>query len=184
MTSITQERYMRAFGSPGGKCELDRGSNAERRPTAGQAQRTPIGRLREIARRCSAGKPLNGEQSMWLGAALATFLKQEAESLEQALGLCYGRGGVPWWREEANRERDAALRGMAEDFFAADKTCVRSREIATIARRYAASAWRVDRDRQEMPGYYAGTPREYLWRAFRSGASMPLGERQVRNIIR
>jgi hypothetical protein len=34
-----------------------------------------------------------------------------------------------------------------------------------------------------VPDAYAGTPREYLWRAFSSGAAMPLSERQVRNIV-
>jgi len=53
----------------------------------------------------------------------------------------------------------------------------------TRAVRYGASAWRHDRGVGEMPRAYAGTDREPLWRAFRSGAPMPLGERQLRNII-
>jgi hypothetical protein len=34
-----------------------------------------------------------------------------------------------------------------------------------------------------MPPAYAGTPKEFLWQAFQSGAPMPLGERQLRNIV-
>jgi hypothetical protein len=34
-----------------------------------------------------------------------------------------------------------------------------------------------------MPEHYAGTPKELLWRAFSSGATMPIGERQIRNIV-
>jgi hypothetical protein len=34
-----------------------------------------------------------------------------------------------------------------------------------------------------MPPRYRGTEREFVWRAFKSGAPMPLGERQLRNIV-
>jgi hypothetical protein len=46
-----------------------------------------------------------------------------------------------------------------------------------------ASAWRIDRNYEDMPPAYAGTPKEFLWQAFQSGAPMPLGERQLRNIV-
>jgi hypothetical protein len=34
-----------------------------------------------------------------------------------------------------------------------------------------------------MPETYEGTPLEFLWRAFKSGAPMPIGERQLRRIL-
>jgi hypothetical protein len=34
-----------------------------------------------------------------------------------------------------------------------------------------------------MPVDYAGTAHEQLWLAFKSGAAMPLGERQLRTIL-
>ncbi len=34
-----------------------------------------------------------------------------------------------------------------------------------------------------MPAHYRGTCREYIWKALKSGAPMPLGERQLRNIL-
>ncbi len=49
--------------------------------------------------------------------------------------------------------------------------------------RYAASAWRFDRERDAMPERYKGTQTECLWRAFKSGATMPIGVRQLRNIL-
>jgi hypothetical protein len=52
-----------------------------------------------------------------------------------------------------------------------------------MARRYAASAWRHDRENGEMPAHYRGTAKECLWRAFASGATMPLCERQLRTIL-
>jgi hypothetical protein len=34
-----------------------------------------------------------------------------------------------------------------------------------------------------MPAHYRATPKEYLWRAFKSQAPVPIGERQLRNIL-
>jgi hypothetical protein len=34
-----------------------------------------------------------------------------------------------------------------------------------------------------MPARYTGTKYAYLWRAFRSGAPMPLGMRQLQNVL-
>ena len=47
----------------------------------------------------------------------------------------------------------------------------------------AASAWRHDRNNADMPSHYRGTVKEYLWRAFTSGAATPICERQLRNIL-
>lgn len=143
---------------------------------------TPVERLREIASRCLNGQPLNYRHSRWLGDALEAYLGKDSASLEEALGLRYGRGGVPWWREAALRERDAALRELAAQWFAELSPCCRSRRIAELASRYAESGWLIDRKYRDMPARYAGTPKQYLWRAFKSGAAMPLGERQIRNI--
>ena len=60
---------------------------------------------------------------------------------------------------------------------------MQAQEIWTAARRYAASTWRFDRDNDAMPAHYAGTSKECLWRAFKSRAPMPIGERQLRNIL-
>ncbi len=34
-----------------------------------------------------------------------------------------------------------------------------------------------------MPPRYSDTQNEYLWRAFKSGAAMPISERQLRSIL-
>jgi len=52
-----------------------------------------------------------------------------------------------------------------------------------MLKRYGGSAWRLDREHAAMPADYAGTPHAHLWRAFKSGAAMPLGERQLRTIL-
>ena len=61
-----------------------------------------------------------------------------------------------------------------------------SRQAAAIYRdslRYAASRWRRDRRTKELPAEHLGTPYEWLWRAFKSGAAMPIGDRQLRHIL-
>ncbi len=64
-----------------------------------------IDSLREIARRCLAGQPLEDHHSRWLGRSLDKFLNQSCRSIEEAFGLHMPKGGIPWWREEAIRKR-------------------------------------------------------------------------------
>jgi hypothetical protein len=142
-----------------------------------------IHNLREISRCCLTGEQLDNELSNWLGASLVEFLERRSPTIDKAFGLEFPRGGVPWWMEEAIRKRDAALRQLAARYLADHSLSERSRQIRRLSCRYAASAWRQDRNRDEMPERYAGTPKECLWRAFRSGAPMPLSERQLRNIL-
>jgi hypothetical protein len=144
---------------------------------------TTIDNLREVARRCSAGEPLPAGLSAWLGKSLGEFLSHRQRSIEGALGLVWPRGGVPWWLEEAMRTRDAALRELARRFYGGQAV---SRQAAAIYRdslRYAASRWRRDRRGEELPPEHLGTPYEWLWRAFKSGAAMPIGDRQLRHIL-
>lgn len=144
---------------------------------------SPVVRLREIARLCESCQPLDPALARWLGDVLNAFLERETASLEEIMGLRFGRGGLPWHRAEAMRERDEALRALSREFFADSGPCSRAREIATLAARYGSSAWRIDRTHDAMPAHYAGRPQALLWRAFKSGATMPLGERQIRNIL-
>ena len=142
-----------------------------------------IQRLREVSRLCLAGEPLDSDLAGWLGRALDAFLARQCGSVEEAFGLRFPPGGIPWWREEANRKRDAALRELAGRHFERLSPCAQAQRIAQASRRYAATAWLIDRDRREMPEAYRGTMREFLYAAFASGATMPLGERQLRNIL-
>ncbi len=68
-----------------------------------------IQNLREIARRCRYGEPLPPDLSAWLGESLGKFLSHERPTADEAFGLQRARGGVPWWKEDAMRRRDAAL---------------------------------------------------------------------------
>jgi hypothetical protein len=165
-------------------------SPQDSQPSASTLSKTPssgifasIDNLRELMGRCFDGKPLDGELADWLGEAIDGYLTRQFRTLEEAFGLIFPRGGIPWWREEAVRKRNAALRYLAETFLDELALGMQAQEIWTTARRYAASAWRFDQDRDEMPAHYAGTPKECLWQAFKSSAPMPIGERQLRNIL-
>lgn len=142
-----------------------------------------VERLREISEACQAGEPLDEELAHWLGKCLSRFLDRAAESFEEAFGLPSCHGGMPWWKELRVRCRDSALRELAASLPEDMSLTRRAREISRITVRYGASAWRYDRERDRMPESYAGTRKELVWRSFRSGAPMPLGERQLRNII-
>lgn len=142
-----------------------------------------INRLREVSRRCLDGEPLDHDLAEWLGDSLKGYLDRRHQSIGEAFGLVFPKGGVPWWREEAIRRRDAALRELAMRFYDDCSPSAQSRHIGTLAIRYAASAWRIDRTNNEMPRHYRRTAKEFLWCAFTSGAAMPIGERQLRNIL-
>jgi hypothetical protein len=132
---------------------------------------------------CLRGKPLTSDLRIWLAEALDRYLKQECENLNDAFGVRQGRGGIPWWRERAIRERDAALRELSREFFAGLPVGSHARAITQLAYRYASTCWPRDREHDTMPLHYHGTPKELLWRAFRSRAKMPVTERHLRNLL-
>jgi hypothetical protein len=142
-----------------------------------------ISNLRLVAKCCREGRRLEDELAAWLAQGLEIYLNHQAGSLQEALGLRVPKGGVPWWREEAIRRRDGALRQLANIYLCGLSATGKAREIERIARRYAASAWRFDALREDMPREYAGKMQQWIWAAFKSGAPMPLGQRQLRQIL-
>lgn len=140
--------------------------------------------LRRIADTCRAAAPLDPELARWLASGLDEFLAHRVRDVDEALGLRYGRGGMAWWKEEAVRRRNDAVRTLASHHFAGRAPAAQARAIHTASSRYGASAWRHDCERDAMPAHYRGTAHEHLYAAFRSGAPMPLSERQLRDILR
>ena len=142
-----------------------------------------IDRLKTISGCCLAGQMLDDEDARWLGTSLQRFLTHQTTSVADALNLNFPKGGVPWWQEFAIRKRNTAICELAACHLSDLCPSAKAGQVRTMSIRYAASAWRFDRTRDDMPVHYAGTPRELLWRAFKSGAIMPLGERQLRTIL-
>jgi hypothetical protein len=139
-----------------------------------------IERLRNLSERCRRS---TDAEFQWLGGALDRFVNHRCRSLEEAFGLRFARGGMPWWREEATRKRDTALRALTQRYYPNHRPAERVKRIYELTVRYGASAWRWDALRQAMPPQYTGTANEWLWKAFASGAPMPIRERRLRDIL-
>lgn len=143
-----------------------------------------VERLRTIQEIIRTGGALPVDLARWVQSGLDRFLTREARDLDDAFGLYMGQGGVPWWREEAIRRRDEALRRFAAASPQAPAgITARARYVAQAIRRYGGSAWLLERALDAPPAGAPGTAREWLWRAFKSGAPMPLGERQLRTVL-
>ncbi len=142
-----------------------------------------INNLREINRRCRDGEALDPALSFWFAERLDLFLCHEYRSIDDALGLREERGGVPWWLAEAMVARDRALRDLAELVADGRSITARAREVRRRTVSYAGSAWRHDEACEAMPTAYRNKAHEFIWRAFKAGAPMPLGERRLRNIL-
>ena len=119
----------------------------------------------------------------WLATSLAKFLEHGCENLNEAFGIRQEHGGIPWWRERAIRTRDQALRDLSRSQFSHLGLSARAEEIHAMATRYASTTWPRDSQRRDMPDRYAGTPMRFIWRAFRSGAKMPVSRRHLRSLL-
>lgn len=142
-----------------------------------------INNLREVQERCVKRQPLEPELADWLAQSLQAFLTHRCNSVDVAFGLSAPQGGVPWWLEEGIRKRNQAIRKLAQSDCAGLTPTAQARRIRSLSLRYATTAWRRDQFKERMPVDYAGTAKELLWRAFKSGAAMPISERHLRGIL-
>ena len=84
-------------------------------------------------------------------------------------------------KPDALRRRDELLRSLADRHFAGLGVTRKSEEIARIARRYEATAWRREKNRDEPPAERRGTPEELLFAARKLGP-IP-GPRRLQTIV-
>lgn len=103
--------------------------------------------------------------------------------LERALGGArHGTDPRPW-PAAAGAARDAVLRALVQRFYPCVPVSTQAARIHVLAETYAFANWPRDRARARMPARYRDTPGEYLWAAFKSGAPMPLAQRELRRIL-
>lgn len=105
--------------------------------------------------------------------------------LERALGVSGARpAAVPGeWRDAATEARDAVLRALAQRFYPCVPVSTQAARIYALSETYAFVNWPRDRERTQVPARFRDTTDEYLWAAFKSGAPMPLGTRELRRIL-
>ena len=139
--------------------------------------------LHAIHSRCAGDLPLTADLRSWLASSLDRYLTHDCDNLNEAFGLVQGHGGVPWWRERAIRQRDEALRALSRETYGDISVYSSAKAIAEISERYQTTCWPRDRQLSEMPERYRGTPKAYLWRAFKSEAKMPVSERRLRTLL-
>ena len=144
----------------------------------------PIDQLRQLLVMAEGGKL--GELGDWLAPRLNHYLTGASEgvSLEQVLDLAVSPGQAPWWREEAQRARDNAIRELADQHFGNLDLNSQADEILQTIRRYRRGRWRFDQSRECIPEYYVGTPSGLLYEAFRSGdGDVPESKRHLLRIL-
>jgi hypothetical protein len=89
-------------------------------------------------------------------------------------------GGGP---DAASETRGAVLRALAQRFYPGVPVSTQAARLHALAETYAFANWPRDRERAQIPARYRGMPDEYLWAAFKSGAPMPLSQRELRRIL-
>ena len=146
---------------------------------------TTIDRLRDLSTHCRRGEPLPPDLAGWLAAGIERFLGREAKDLDGALGLIQAQGGIPWWREDAIRRRDQALRRLWQSACPGAGITARARRVAELLKRGATVTAHdpvaMDEARRVLGDAigYAPTPETALtgadallvvteWKAFRS----------------
>ncbi len=139
--------------------------------------------LQDIRTRCAGDDPLTPDLRKWLADSIGRYLAHECDDLDSAFEVVHGHGGVPWWREAAIRDRNAALRALSREHFDALSVYGRAKAVAEVAQRYETTCWPRDRWSDQMPERYRGTPKEHLWCAFKSAAKMPVSERHLRSLL-
>ena len=138
-------------------------------------------RLRRLAAELEGG----GEDSKWLANRLWRYVSEASRglSIQEALDLDPALNGETWFQEERRDQRDTVLREMAQRFWPSRRPAGQAREIERRSLRYGGAAWGFDCDRHDMPENYRDGEFEFLWRAFKSGAAMPIKRRQLETIL-
>jgi hypothetical protein len=115
----------------------------------------------------------------------AAMLAATTPHLPCDLALWLGRklGTAAGWSGTIGEARDAALRALAQRFYPGVPVSTQAARINLLAETYSFLNWPRDRESAQVPTHYRETPDEFLWAAFKSGAPMPLSQRDLRRIL-
>jgi hypothetical protein len=108
-----------------------------------------VRRLCRIAGALRVGELPAAEDSAWLARAVQDYLLTAADgvTLEAALRIAPGPGGVTWWEKSRLDRRDALLRGLHTYHFPDLDAPEAARAILTAYRRYERCQLAHDRRR-------------------------------------
>ena len=131
--------------------------------------------------RAFAVDPSDTHVAAWVATRIAEYLEHAAEgrTLDEALGLKPGRGEASWWRLEAMKARDAAIKRFAQPF-ADEPVAEQARRVLVAADRYRRGRWRFD---QGGEGRYDDPQTQALYRLMTATRGRVPGERTVRDVL-
>ena len=135
--------------------------------------------MKLLVRYRDANEPLPPDLIFWLSDAFQAYLEGRCASLNDAFAL---KRHARAYAQLVTRNE--ALRALAGVHFSSYRLSRQATRISELSRRYGTGRWRHDQHFKAMPQAYRGTVDECLWLAFKSGAAMPLGPRQLRTILR
>jgi hypothetical protein len=138
--------------------------------------------MQAVADLLSLAEHLESVQEPWavsMQARLERLL--DGEEPAKALGLRSARGRRRWRTVTALERRNAILREVAAKFYPGKRESRQADEIARELRRYAASAWRWDRDKADCP-YPDDSLKSYLWLIL-SEIDNALSDQRIRKIL-
>ena len=138
----------------------------------------------DLLRRIAARRETEADRLI-LADRIRTYLQSAPDglTLDSAFGLIARSGEHRWWRTEALRTRDAAIRALAAAFYPDRSHAKQAAEIRAALLAYRTTTWRFDRCLTEPPARYLGTAREIMFDCMRACDVVP-SERQVRRILR
>ncbi|MBX4972344.1 hypothetical protein HJB73_02575 [Rhizobium lentis] len=116
-----------------------------------------------------------------VASGLNRFLSGETRDVAAALDLKTQRGKRGWRTVSQVEARNGAIREAAANFFPALKPTQQAKELAVALRRYSASAWRSDRQKQTCP-YKARDLHAALWLIL-TRADHALSAERIRKIL-
>ncbi|WET72894.1 hypothetical protein [Rhizobium croatiense] len=116
-----------------------------------------------------------------IAARLNRFVSGETDDVALALDLKVARGKRPFRVVSDFAARNAAIREAVEKFFPGLKPKQQADALAVALQRYAASAWRIDRQKQTCP-YKASDLHSALWLIL-TRFDNPLSAERIRKIL-